>query len=364
LKLQDAPEVAAKIANRMRWESYNAWVSSKRALLDLVYSPRRQRELLDRSRVRVESPGDQVYCIPAPAAIEPRDGYVVHGRAGVLDLSLPHSESARRRSERQYFSGVPTLGRLIRRGAAGASHELPLSVRHPYDFNYFHAVVDCFGAIALLDEAGLLSKGPLIVGPGLTRTAVFRAMAEAGAFEAGGCVIQDGFWIEGRNGVAFARTAISGRSLRRTLGFLQARIPASPPEPGVKLYVTRDSGDGRNLRNEPELRQALIERGFSVVDPGSLSWLDQVRLFRRATHVVGVHGAAFTNILFRAPQTMNFLEIQAPLGSEDMFRRMAVELGYRLETLFGEKPSRPGNRPSFEIEVARVTDVVDSWERS
>src|SRR3970282_1363623 len=105
-----------------------------------------------------------------------------------------------------------------------------------------------------------------------------------GAFEPGGWIVQGNAWIEGRKAVAFARTKISARSLRRTVAFLSARLPPVEAEPAVKLYVTRDSGDGRNLRNEAELRRALVERGFMAVDPGTLPWIGQVRLFWRGPH--------------------------------------------------------------------------------
>ena len=51
--------------------------------------------------------------------------------------------------------------------------------------------------------------------------------------------------------------------------------------------------------NEKELAYMLVKDfGFSVVNPGKLDIKGQVRHFRNARVIVGVHEGAFTNALF------------------------------------------------------------------
>jgi capsular polysaccharide biosynthesis protein len=129
----------------------------------------------------------------------------------------------------------------------------------------------------------------------------------------------------------------------------------------VKLYLTRSTGEGRRARNEDELVEVTRAHGFSAVDPGVLSWPAQVDLFRRASHVVGVHGAAFTNVLFRWPAPLRILEIESPHGSEDVFRSMATELGFEMTSLRGTNPSDSSNRPEFDVDATAVDRVLRRW---
>ncbi|GAN68454.1 glycosyltransferase family 61 protein [Acetobacter orleanensis] len=64
-----------------------------------------------------------------------------------------------------------------------------------------------------------------------------------------------------------------------------------------KLYLTRRNR-GRTVRDEESLMAFLQEQGFLCVDPAELTLLEQIRLFKHAECVVGVMGAAMTNIMF------------------------------------------------------------------
>lgn len=70
-----------------------------------------------------------------------------------------------------------------------------------------------------------------------------------------------------------------------------------PPAPNSKIFVIRH-GKPRALSNQAQVATLLQERGFSVVDPASMTWAEQIALFKGATTVVGVLGAAMTNMAF------------------------------------------------------------------
>src|SRR5262249_33691278 len=71
-----------------------------------------------------------------------------------------------------------------------------------------------------------------------------------------------------------------------------------------KLYVARTDAPIRQMRNEPALIEQVRKRGYEVVTPGSLSFAEQVQLFRGARLIVGPHGAGLTNIVFCEPGTI------------------------------------------------------------
>ena len=68
-----------------------------------------------------------------------------------------------------------------------------------------------------------------------------------------------------------------------------------------KLYVARTDAQSRVMRNEGTVIEEMRHRGYEIVIPGSLSFTEQVQLFRSARLVVGPHGAGLTNIIFCEP---------------------------------------------------------------
>lgn len=90
---------------------------------------------------------------------------------------------------------------------------------------------------------------------------------------------------------------------------LPSRETAGRPR---RLYVTRGSGrNTRRLDGEARLWPALAERGFARIDPGALSVREQIDHFAAAEVVVGIHGAALTNLVF-CPAGVRVLELFAP----------------------------------------------------
>lgn len=65
-----------------------------------------------------------------------------------------------------------------------------------------------------------------------------------------------------------------------------------------RLYVSRQTASYRHVANNEELEDFLKGRGFHVFHPEKYSFGQQIEAFRRATLVVGVKGAALTNLLF------------------------------------------------------------------
>lgn len=84
-----------------------------------------------------------------------------------------------------------------------------------------------------------------------------------------------------------------------------------------RLYVTRSATGFRDFVNEPEIRELLESHGYLTVDTGTLPLVEQIGLFKAARRVVGIMGAAMTNIAF-CPANACILNI-APAGMPDTF---------------------------------------------
>jgi capsular polysaccharide biosynthesis protein len=336
-------------------------------MLDLACSPRRRARLLDASKT-YDGGAEVVYTVAAPVGIEPRFGYLVRGRSAIIEDALMGSQCVRINRARYAFSSVPTLRQLATAERRGVVLPGPIiSLRHVFGSNYYHAVVDCIGALALVDERADLADMPIVIGDDLRATTVMRAVVDAGLVDPARLIVQHDTWIGSEVSISFVRhEPLSEHSLRRTNAFLLRAAPMlRGPAPDSHLYVRRGTqGAGRQLRNEPELVAELERRHYVTVDPGELAWEQQYRQFRAATHVVAVHGAALTNILFRDPERLSVLELTPPDHDADVFRTMAHELAYRFQRLEGTDRSPGGTRPSFVIDIDRVVSIVDDWERA
>ena len=70
-----------------------------------------------------------------------------------------------------------------------------------------------------------------------------------------------------------------------------------------RIFVRRGATRMRRLINEDEVIKFLSHYGFSAVSMDGRRVIDQAKLFANAEVIVGVHGAALTNLLFIQPGT-------------------------------------------------------------
>lgn len=76
---------------------------------------------------------------------------------------------------------------------------------------------------------------------------------------------------------------------------------AAKPRGNKRIYVARGAAPRRRVLNEPAVERLLAGYGVTAVNPGALSFTDQVALFADAEIVVGAHGAGLTNAVFMGP---------------------------------------------------------------
>lgn len=69
-----------------------------------------------------------------------------------------------------------------------------------------------------------------------------------------------------------------------------------------KIFVMRQGS--RAILNWTEMKNVLLSFGFRVVSLESMGVADQIRVFRAAEVIVGVHGAGLANLVFCVPGTL------------------------------------------------------------
>lgn len=78
-----------------------------------------------------------------------------------------------------------------------------------------------------------------------------------------------------------------------------------------RIYISRRLAKKRHIVNEGEVERILDEYDFKLVETEKMSFRQQIELFAGCEHLVSIHGAGLTNMLFMAPDTQ-VLELRKP----------------------------------------------------
>ena len=145
------------------------------------------------------------------------------------------------------------------------------------------------------------------------------------------------------------------------LDHLAAQVEAEPSE---RIYVSRRTADYRKMRNEDEVTAILAERGYRIVDPGGLSFREQIAVFKGARAIIGVTGAGLTNVAFSQPgATVTCL---TPATMPETFYWLLATLrrhrfrDVRCEELGGQPPGFPSSSGDIRIDPDELRHWLDA----
>lgn len=209
-------------------------------------------------------------------------------------------------------------------------------IRDPFPSpNICHFLLDQVSRFSLLNSAGIDCKNVEYIGPQISakfqmeildvlgiRSDQFLPTKDVWAYSCRRLYIPDNV------ATAYVHPAQLGDTwaldfLRSTFLANRGESPDMTPE---RLYVARNAGIGRSIKNEPELLTLLGQYGFRTVYSEKLSFSEQAKLFSRSSHVLGPHGAGLTNIVF-CPKNAKVLELFHPFYASDAYYYIARGLG-------------------------------------
>lgn len=152
-----------------------------------------------------------------------------------------------------------------------------------------------------------------------------------------------------------------GDLLRRIRRRLLDRISVLSPEDrrtSKRLYISRAQATKRKFTPETEaaVKRILEAEGFQTVYLENLPWVEQALLVAGAEHIVGLHGAGLTNILFGPPRSL--IEFQNPLEPRPYFALMARELEIEYAYIVGSLRGESKNFDNVEINCEELTKVL------
>ncbi|MEZ0542243.1 glycosyltransferase family 61 protein [Fibrella arboris] len=110
-----------------------------------------------------------------------------------------------------------------------------------------------------------------------------------------------------------------------------------PALPAQRLYISRSGR--RRVTNEADLIQLLKRFDFVVIEDKPRSVIEQIAIYKRASFIIGPHGASFSNIIWSEPGTQ-LLELFSPNYTPNFFQHMASLLDLRYTAYTNGKPAR------------------------
>lgn len=144
--------------------------------------------------------------------------------------------------------------------------------------------------------------------------------------------------------------------------------PSTGPR-DLRIFIERGEASNRRIPNEAELTAALRASGFVCVRPETLSVAEQIRLFSRATLVVGQLGAGMANCVWCQPGTVVFeLVAEHHQNPCDLLLAMQAGLQYwgklmptgRQEENHIAQSERPLDIASVLHELAQIEQILPS----
>lgn len=200
---------------------------------------------------------------------------------------------------------------------------------HPNAHIYFHAFNDVVSQLVLAKKLGISSSVPVVLDAAFAQSAAGKYFLTTAFFRNRRVIVmQEGDFLR-----CFKLYMLQPRQQHREyLDQVAAECESVPPATpvGDRLVLVRDKGTSseRPCQGYDQLTQALVAKGYTAVDPATLSIPEQKWVFSRARHIVGENGSALTNIIFRAGRDLRIDALMASTCPSITFQGLSKVYGF------------------------------------
>jgi hypothetical protein len=248
------------------------------------------------------SQDEYIHVVEGDLRMDAETGFVLLPGWRYLEASLPYA-----------YASPPPASMAMAQERLGLRHALRLkhvlSFRDVFEHNYFHFFNDVLPRIPLLREAGLL-EGQVVIGKRLHAQPFYRSVEPILRAQGLDLVHQGDHMVFAERIIYCKPRPYHGPYLRAVLDLL-----GEPRRPMVqqdrRVFLTRNRKDTRNrlIANLSEVTELLRSHDFEVSDTAGMSVQEQQVLFAQVRHLIFVHGAGATNMLFRRGSPLDVLEL-------------------------------------------------------
>ena len=124
---------------------------------------------------------------------------------------------------------------------------------------------------------------------------------------------------------------------------------------GKRLWLSRKFSGRRFLVNEEDITTMLQDYGIEIIYPEKLSYKEQVKIFREAEFIGGVHGAALANMLYMEMNN-TVLELRA---ENDAHNNCHYSLAVSLKNKFYYVICENDSDHNFIVDVKNLKETLN-----
>lgn len=116
----------------------------------------------------------------------------------------------------------------------------------------------------------------------------------------------------------------------------------------LKIFINRTgiNSAARDVSNKKELIIFLKKKNFLIIDPSTLSFNDEIRLFNSAKIILGIYGAALTNVIFCQNRT-HVIELKNN-KTDNLYKNITKNLKLNYHSLISAKINSNKSRRAFD----------------
>ena len=305
--------------------------------------------------------------VPGPAYIEPNFGYVITADGVLIDESMTPQFSYPKAIWR---NGIPAYREVVERIRSGDASavtkvETAVSMRHFWEYNYYHFHLDVLGKLPLLDEAGVTNSSTLVFGRYVHQLPFARQIMSRGGLAERRILVpplDNTTVIRAEKGVYYCCTLRSYRErMDPVMDEMHVPVPGASPDSarGRRIFLTRRPPATRSLSNIGEVESLLSRHGFEVIDTTSGMTADeQIAVFNQSSIIVALHGAGMVNTLYRRGARLSVVELHADQFVSADMKNISADYGYSHYRLSGPLQGRNPLADDYYIDIRRLSQLI------
>lgn len=282
--------------------------------------------------------------------MDPHFGWVIPSNLKIFKYSFPYSVDPWDQIKRR-----PRTLNFLRKNFGKREIEIGASIRFGWQ-NYYHFFVDGLTQLRALDLFDPEKKIPIIVPEYFDKSSFSKDFFNKKYLGNREVVIQGPDEYLFIKKLYLFKEDILSESLDAVVDLLRPKNWVSNER---KFFITRNSENGRTIRNMDEISPILENQGFDIVDCSLLSLEDQAKMFSTASIVVGIHGAGLVNTIFKKGETLKVLEIAPSLEFQpEHYKNICKKFGFEYKIIFGEKPD---DQKNFNLNPESFSNILKDF---
>jgi hypothetical protein len=300
---------------------------------------------------------DTVYRYNGTAYIEPKFGYIVTEHGTLIEDSMTTNLGIIAEPWKQGLPSPSEFRDATKKGSHRVIHHPKIiSLRHLWEWNYYHFYVDILSRLRALDDAGIDKSIPLALGNYADDVAFVKQIIGIGSLASRNWVLPGHDFVSADE-VYYCRTQQSWKA-RLSYPVSLMNLPRPNLSSRDRIFLVRPLAATRRILNQPEIEPVISKYGFRTVDTSQMSVKDQIDLFADARHLIAVHGAGMVNVIYRQGAPLSVLELRPDVYNVECMQDINKDYGYYTDILGGKSDSSEAQHANFTVDPATLEQKI------